>query len=504
MQQKQHLVAFFTLMASLWPSAVWAHPGHSGHTVPPYSIGLYIILFIFSLIIASSLKQWPKHKIITVLSLGSLIFLSFAPQTLAASITVLGPNGECLEGGAQTTITWTGSGNDHYALYFRNNNSTPNYNDDSSGLIAHPAYDTEQNWTIPSITTTTAKIWVEGHDSVHSPTGINSATVAIDNSVPSAPSLSLQSKTATSITLSWSAATDSGCQQLEGYKVFRAGSVVATLGSNVTSYTDSGLTANTAYAYKVQAFDSFAATDSTTNTVTTDSNTSQPTPTPATATPTPNASAKTTTKATAKPTSPPSAIPSPSPSSSASPSPTAPANLELVSIDGKKQSIPSSGELQVDHGKIIHLAGTTLPNASLVLTIHSTPTPVTITANSESKWEYDINTALLEVGSHRVTIAAKDAATGTPETELLKFSLATITHVKPNKQSPTLPLYLIAGGITFFTLLLAGYFIYRSNHKQPLPAPPLPLQTPTPVSKSSPTSGVTVEDSIPPPPPPIT
>ncbi|MDH5505998.1 MAG: peptidoglycan DD-metalloendopeptidase family protein, partial [Anaerolineae bacterium] len=52
------------------------------------------------------------------------------------------------------------------------------------------------------------------------------------------------------ILLSWS--DNSGSEA--GYKVYRDGALLATLGSNATSYLDSGLTSNTAYAYYVRAY----------------------------------------------------------------------------------------------------------------------------------------------------------------------------------------------------------------------------------------------------------
>jgi len=55
----------------------------------------------------------------------------------------------------------------------------------------------------------------------------------------------------TAIALSWSAATDD--HGVAGYRVRRDGAIVATVTG--TSHTDSGLAADTAYAYSVEAFD---------------------------------------------------------------------------------------------------------------------------------------------------------------------------------------------------------------------------------------------------------
>ncbi|MNQ86089.1 Beta/alpha-amylase precursor [compost metagenome] len=59
------------------------------------------------------------------------------------------------------------------------------------------------------------------------------------------------SKTDTSISLSWSASTDT--VGVTGYEIWRNGVKVATTAS--TSYTNTGLTANTAYSYTVKAYD---------------------------------------------------------------------------------------------------------------------------------------------------------------------------------------------------------------------------------------------------------
>ncbi|WP_433221014.1 fibronectin type III domain-containing protein [Dactylosporangium sp. CS-047395] len=73
-----------------------------------------------------------------------------------------------------------------------------------------------------------------------------------DTTAPSTPTgLTSPSKTATSVSLSWNASTDN--VGVAGYKVLRGGTQVGT--ATGTSYTDTGLTASTAYSYTVQAYD---------------------------------------------------------------------------------------------------------------------------------------------------------------------------------------------------------------------------------------------------------
>lgn len=78
-------------------------------------------------------------------------------------------------------------------------------------------------------------------------------TTAFDTTPPSSPTgLQSTSQTDTSVSLSWSAATDN--VGVSGYNVYRGNTLVtSTIG---TSYTDSGLGVNTSYTYRVQAYDS--------------------------------------------------------------------------------------------------------------------------------------------------------------------------------------------------------------------------------------------------------
>lgn len=74
----------------------------------------------------------------------------------------------------------------------------------------------------------------------------------VDTTAPSIPTnLASTSKTDTSISLSWSASTDT--VGVTGYEIWRNGVKIATTAT--TSYTNSGLTANTAYSYTVKAYD---------------------------------------------------------------------------------------------------------------------------------------------------------------------------------------------------------------------------------------------------------
>ncbi|MCX5395808.1 glycoside hydrolase family 6 protein [Streptomyces sp. NBC_00102] len=73
-----------------------------------------------------------------------------------------------------------------------------------------------------------------------------------DTTAPTAPTgLTSSAKTSSSVSLSWTASTDNTA--VTGYDIFRAGVKVGS--STTTSYTDTGLTASTAYSYTVKAKD---------------------------------------------------------------------------------------------------------------------------------------------------------------------------------------------------------------------------------------------------------
>jgi len=74
-----------------------------------------------------------------------------------------------------------------------------------------------------------------------------------DTQVPTAPTgLSAKATAYNAVSLSWTASTDN--VGVTGYNIIRNGVPVAKVGA-VTSYGDTGLSANTSYMYQVQAFD---------------------------------------------------------------------------------------------------------------------------------------------------------------------------------------------------------------------------------------------------------
>ncbi|GGK76604.1 chitinase [Sphaerisporangium melleum] len=85
-----------------------------------------------------------------------------------------------------------------------------------------------------------------------------------DTTAPSAPgSLRSTATTSTSVSLAWNASTDN--VGVTGYNVYRGSTLVTTVTG--TTYTDGGLTANTAYSYTVKARDAAGNVSAASNTV---------------------------------------------------------------------------------------------------------------------------------------------------------------------------------------------------------------------------------------------
>ncbi|WP_405145829.1 fibronectin type III domain-containing protein [Sphaerisporangium sp. NBC_01403] len=81
-------------------------------------------------------------------------------------------------------------------------------------------------------------------------------TCSGDCTAPSTPTgLAVTGRTDTSVSLSWSASTDTGGSGLRGYNVYRSGTKVTATPVTGTSFTDTGLTAGHTYQYTVEAVD---------------------------------------------------------------------------------------------------------------------------------------------------------------------------------------------------------------------------------------------------------
>jgi hypothetical protein len=75
------------------------------------------------------------------------------------------------------------------------------------------------------------------------------------NATPSTPNgVTATANSATSVTVSWSASSDSGGPGIGGYYILRDGVKIASVGAT-TTYTDTSASANTQYSYTIEAYD---------------------------------------------------------------------------------------------------------------------------------------------------------------------------------------------------------------------------------------------------------
>src|SRR5262249_52603010 len=103
---------------------------------------------------------------------------------------------------------------------------------------------------------TTYSYTVSAYDAAGNTSALSStlnATTAADTVAPTVPAgLPTSSVSTSSVTLTWTASTDAN-SPVTGYKVYRNGTQVGTPAT--TTFTDTGLAANTSYSYTVAAYD---------------------------------------------------------------------------------------------------------------------------------------------------------------------------------------------------------------------------------------------------------
>lgn len=82
----------------------------------------------------------------------------------------------------------------------------------------------------------------------------SSIAPSADTVAPSTPTgVTVISNQATQVSFNWNASTDN--IGVTGYRIYRNGSLIATLSAGILNYTDSGVVPSTTYSYRVQAFD---------------------------------------------------------------------------------------------------------------------------------------------------------------------------------------------------------------------------------------------------------
>jgi hypothetical protein len=156
----------------------------------------------------------------------------------SAPATISPTNGQSFNEGDVINLTWTATGSEYYGE-----------------VMGGPAVTTYFGWQT-GISKNIGAQWAgyvySWHVKARNSYGESGWSFAPTFTVlPAAPTnLSTAVVSCNQINLSWS--DNSGNE--EGYKVYRNGSLIATLGSNITSYQDAGLTGNTSYPYTVKAY----------------------------------------------------------------------------------------------------------------------------------------------------------------------------------------------------------------------------------------------------------
>ena len=148
---------------------------------------------------------------------------------------------------SQINLSWTAS---------TDNTAVTGYKIYRNGTYAATA--TTTSYTDTGLTSSTSYSYkvsavdAAGNESTQSATASATTKAAPDTTAPSIPAgLSASATSATQINLAWAAATDN--VGVTGYKIYRGGTYLTTVTG--TTYTNTGLTASTAYTYKVSAID---------------------------------------------------------------------------------------------------------------------------------------------------------------------------------------------------------------------------------------------------------
>jgi uncharacterized repeat protein (TIGR03806 family) len=177
--------------------------------------------------------------------------LDTTPPTVPANVTA------AAQSSSQILVSWNastdaGTGVAGYRVY-RDNSATPvatvtttNFTD--NGLTANTAY----GYTVRAFDAATPANESALSASVSATTP---PAPVVDTTPPTVPgNVSAAAQSATQILVTWNASTDAGFG-VAGYRVYRNGSATPLATVTTTSFTNTGLTASTAYSYTVRAFD---------------------------------------------------------------------------------------------------------------------------------------------------------------------------------------------------------------------------------------------------------
>ncbi len=235
----------------------------------------YIFLMIISLIFLLyffGIKKLHKKGMYSGRSelffVMALVFITIysivlmIPLISAQTTTVTAPNsGENITAGTSFSITWTGSGNNHYKVGYSTNSSaactgSSGTTGETAGwtLICHETSCSSPKSVTLELNSSTVRVKVSGHDGIHTAISVDcSDNVFTIATIPSIPQNLSSSVTDTSVNLTWS--SQLSIELVTKYLIFRNGTNIANTTDNNTNYfLNTGLTPLTAYNYSVKAF----------------------------------------------------------------------------------------------------------------------------------------------------------------------------------------------------------------------------------------------------------
>lgn len=160
------------------------------------------------------------------------------PNPPSAPSLISPSNGQYFNEGENITLSWTATGSEYYGEIWGGPGGTLTFG--------------WQSGSSKSIGSQWAGYTYSWHVKARNSVGESGWSSTWNFTVrPAAPTnLSASAVSCSQVNLSWS--DNSGNE--EGYKVYRNGNLIATLGTGVTSYQDTGLSASTTYSYTVKAF----------------------------------------------------------------------------------------------------------------------------------------------------------------------------------------------------------------------------------------------------------
>ncbi len=154
---------------------------------------------------------------------------------------------------SSVTVSWTAS---------TDNVGVTGYDVVRDGVKVKTVSGSTTSWTDTGLSPSTQYSYtVDAFDAVPNtsaqstpPATVTTPPAAGDTQAPSVPAgVGAVANSSSSVTVSWTASTDN--VGVTGYDVFRGGVKVKSVSGSTTSWTDTGLSANTQYSYTVDAFD---------------------------------------------------------------------------------------------------------------------------------------------------------------------------------------------------------------------------------------------------------